>query len=94
MNNNLKIILSFFLGFVLNSCYSQNKSQGSKDSSLNSCFKNGIETFKRTSCGQENIANLKKFIQNIPIETYFILTLKIRFAKLNMFYTCKHNKNS
>ena len=84
MNNNLKIILSFFLGVCFKLMLL---------SSLDSSFKNGIKTFKRTSCGQENIANLKKFTQNIPIETYFILTLKIRFAKLEMFYTCKHNKN-
>ena len=43
-----EIILLFFLVFVLNSYYSQNKNQSSKDSSPNSCFKNSTET-----CGWE-----------------------------------------
>ena len=54
-----EIILFFFLVFVLNSYYSQNKNQSSKDSSPNSCFKNSTET-----CGWEKHSKSVKFIQN------------------------------
>ena len=59
-----KIMLLFFLVFVSNSYYSQNKNQGSKGSSPDCCFKNSIKTFKRTSCDWEKHSKSVKFIQN------------------------------
>ena len=90
-------VIYYFLVFVSNSYWSENKNQGLKGSSPDSFLNSSVKTLKRTSCGQENMyskpVNLYK-IQNIAIETYFMLTLKIKFARLEILFTCKHNNNS
>ena len=52
-----------------------------------SCFENNMKTFKMISCGWENSKSMSAFfnstaIQNIPVETKFILILKTRITKL------------
>ena len=57
-------------------------------SSPNYYFKNSIETFKMTSCGQEKHSKSKFRIfqfqcnTKLPIETYFILILETRITRL------------
>ena len=46
-------VIYYFLVFVSNSYWSENKNKGLKGSSPDSFFNNSIKTFKRTSCGQE-----------------------------------------
>ena len=87
-----KIILLFFLlVFVLNRAILKTKvsARGLKGSSPGSCFKNcqykyfWNDLLWQTVNTSSFIANLSSYkIQNMPIETYFILILKTRIARL------------